>query len=355
MQTMQEGRSRLSRKPRLGAGSSKMHWTVATPFEGPWLVPSMECEAYRFTVVERRRAESDWHARTSKYSGRADWQAFCAQGREAVKTSEGGVITVLPQLAGIVGLQRKIGRFRGPVVATFFDTNVVPGVRQYVQRQAYKSIDHFVVHATPQIDLYAREFGVPQDRFSFVPLQVDYPGVPDDPIDEENPFVFATGSGDRDYATLFAAVERLGYPTKIVAGERILAGLTIPKNVEILDVPRSEIRRLMRRATVNVVPLAEHGFAAGLVTYAETLRVGRCLVATDRPGTDDYVIHGKTGLTCEVGDPQEMAEAIEGIWTDVAFREALNASATDFATNHCTDEAAGRALVEVLDRVVCQS
>jgi glycosyltransferase involved in cell wall biosynthesis len=328
------------------------HWTVAAPFAGPWLAPFVDSSRHRLTPVEPLVPETDWHSRKSAYSTPKEWRNFFEHSGRAVSQTTGGVITVFPQLAAMVALRKRTTRFDGPIVASFFDTTVVPGFRQRVHTASFRPIDHFIVHSTPQVAYYSTCFKIPIDRFSFVPLQVDYVNVPDEPLEEASPFVFATGSGCRDYKTFFSAMKRLGYPTKVVAGPRILAGLEVPSNVEILNMPRSEIRHMMRRATVNVVPLTNEGIAAGVVTFAETLRVGRCMVVTNRSETHDYVADGATGLLYREGDADDLAAKIEAIWMQPVLRDRLNHAACDFAHQHCTDPAAARALVSVLDRVV---
>ncbi|MGI9598348.1 MAG: glycosyltransferase [Acidimicrobiales bacterium] len=147
-------------------------------------------------------------------------------------------------------------------------------------------------------------------------------------------------------------MSKLGLRTLVLASDRALEGLTIPSNVEILDqISRPEIRKLVRHARVNVVPLNDQALTAGLVTIVETYRHGRSLVTTDRAGLEDYCLHGKNSLCAQLFDPKSMAEAIDQMWSDDGLRAELDDNALDFAENNCTDEAAAGHLYRILDAV----
>ena len=139
----------------------------------------------------------------------------------------------------------------------------------------------------------------------------------------------------------------------MVAGPRILAGLTPPPNVEILEgIDRSGIHRLVRQATVNVLPMTNEGLTAGLITIAEAFRHGRSLVATDRQGVDDYLQHDENALLVPVADSAALRSAIESQLEDDALRVRLDKGAAEAGRVRHTDEAAASRLVEVLDIVL---
>jgi glycosyltransferase involved in cell wall biosynthesis len=339
-----------SRKSSQRDSSGEKTWIVLTPHGGPWLTPHLSGGRHRFTIVEPPSAHRSWHQRSSKNSGGHEWNRFSRQAVSGLRAAGDGYITTFPQLPALVAQAQRLRRTPRPIVAGFFDTNVGVGFRKMVQSTAYKKVDRFIVHTTAQQTYYAEQFGLDLEKFEFIHLQVDYQEIPTDPIDEVEPFVFATGSGYRDYGTFFEAMKRLGYPARVVAGPRILAGLTVPKNVHVLDLPRGEIRRQMRKARVNVMPVTFEGIVAGTVTLAETLRVGRALVTTDRAGVSDYVTHENRGLLHKGLDVASLCEQIDRLWTDRLLGQTLDQQAAQFAQDHLTDAAAGRALLKVLDQ-----
>lgn len=332
-----------------------MDWTVAAPFiksaDRQWLAPFVG-EGHTLTIIPRVGDEVSWHDKKSPVTSRAEWMQFVRQGHRAVSTTAGGVITVFPQLASIVGAQKQLLRRKDmPVVSWFFNTATESQRRIVPARASLRSVDRFVVHSTREIEAYASQLRLEEDRFSFVALQ--YGGdVETTEIDEQDPFVFATGSGYRDYGTFFEAVGKLGYRTVVLASDHALAGTTPPPNVEIVDqMPKPEIRKTLQRARVNAVPMNLDGLTAGLVTIVEAFSHNRALVGTERPGVEDYMIDGENCLLSPHRDVNAMAESLEAMWTDSALRDRLNAGAGEFARANCTDAAAGKSLTNVLNSV----
>lgn len=333
-------------------------WAVTAPFltetKDRWISDFTETDRHAFEVIHTSGAEVSWHSKKVARTGLAEWGDFAQLANRALRhaaDNDGGVITVFPQLAAAAASRKRLRRSDTPLVAWFFNTNLDNGIRSRMARLTLPAVDRFVVHSTAEIDAYSRQLRIPSDRFEFVAAQ--YGGrIMDDPEDENEPFVFATGSGFRDYGTFFEAMRRLDIPAKVVAGPRILAGLSVPPNVEILDVSSDEIKRMMRRARVNVIPMTTEGVTAGLLTIVLTYRHGRSLVVSDRPGIDDYVHHDVDSLVVPQRDPEAMAASIEAMFVDDALRRRLNATAEQWAEANCSDHAAGASLVRVLDTVI---
>ncbi len=335
-----------------------LHWAVAAPYfqttNDQWLSSFVPGDHHRFTTIPRYGQLQNWHRRKRRATGADQWFKYIRQGHRALDSTYGGVVTVLPQLAATVAAQKRLTRRQVPLLSWFFNTELERRHRVIQARLTLQVVDKFIVHSTREIGLYSQLLALPADRFAFVPLQYGGP-VATDEIDEEDPFVFTTGSGYRDYATFFIAMEKLGYRTLVLAGPRALAGLTPPASVTILDqIPKGEIHRLVRRARVNVVPMTTSGANAGLITMVEAYRHGRALVSTMRAGVEDYVLPGVNALVHEPGDPDGLAQGIEAMWTDATLRDNLNEGARLFGETWCTDEAAGRALGFHLDSLAAQ-
>ena len=329
-----------------------LRWAVAAPFfdgrDDRWLSEFVTDDRLQFMKVRRPGTESNWHQRARAVSGVRDWTDYTRQARHALAVGADGVVTVFPQLAATVAMQKRIQRKDTPLLAWFFNTELTEGARLRSARRNLPAVDRFVVHSSREIGIYSSRLQLPHERFSFVHLQ--YGGdLAEDPEDREEPFVFATGSGYRDYATFFAAIDKLGYRTLVLPGARSLDGLTVPKSVTVLpQLSKEEIHSHVRRARVNVVPLNLGGANGGLVTMAETFRHGRAVVSTWRPGVEDYILPGVNSLAHAHADPASLAEAIEAVWTDEQLRDRLNAGALEFGSTYCTDEAAGAKLTKML-------
>jgi glycosyltransferase involved in cell wall biosynthesis len=209
------------------------------------------------------------------------------------------------------------------------------------------------VHSRAEAVRYAEWLGLPRERFRFVPLQRAWiPIVADE--EARSPFVLALGSAHRDFATLFEAVRRSRLPTLVVAARHALVGLEIPSNVELQSsLSHAECRRLAQRARVNVVSVVNEETASGQVTLVEAMRMGRAVVATRCIGSEDYVSPGANGLLVEPRSVEDLQGALERVWEDAQLRARLGQNAARYTAEHCSDEAAGLALAEVLHELEC--
>ena len=335
---------------------TKLTWVVAAPFftseRANWIVSEDPTRAHhRFEFVPNGTGVKNWHAKAKGVSSLSDWVGYRRQAHTALSRPSDGCITVFPQLAVAAGSQMRMRRDDRPLVAWFFNTTFKTKLQAKSARLALDRVNRFVVHSTAEIDAYSTALAIPADRFQFVPLQ--YGGdVSTARPPEGEPYLFATGSGFRDYGTMFEAVKKLGYRTLVLAGPRALAGLDVPANVEIIDaMPKAEIHRHVLHARANVIPMNTDGLTAGLVTIVEAFRHGRSMVGTQRSGIEDYLIDGETALLAPAFDANAMAERLEAMWTDEKLRKELDENALEFGARHCTDEAATAALEEILHAV----
>ena len=333
-----------------------MHWTIAAPFiqeanDSDWLTPFVPGKRHHFSVIPRQGVNQNWHNRASSVTDKKEWLEFWHQSKEALQTTQGGVITVFPQLAAMMGVRQRLARKHIPVVAWWFNTNAYSGIKAWLAQNSLQSIDRLIVHTRCEREFYSQWLGIPLECFEFVPLQVGE--IPVTYAEEtDNPFILATGSAYRDYPTLFEAVSRLGIKTVVVSGPRTLQGLNIPSHVETpFGLKKHEIMRLVQQARLNIVPMVPEGVTAGIVTIAEAMRLGRAVIATRRSGVEDYIKDEDTGLLVKPNSVDDLTQAIDRLWNDEELRNRLGRAAGCYAAEHFSDEAAGVALGRVLDSV----
>lgn len=336
-----------------------MHWTVAASFihnpaiDGDWLLPYVPGDRHHFTIVPHSNPLTNWHNQSSSVTSYQRWLHYLDQGKEAVKQTQGGVITVFPQLASTVGMYQRIYRKQIPIVAWLFNVGkCYPGVRRHLARVSLKNVTQFVVHTRRECDIYSQWLGLPKERFQFIPYQsADIPVLFEE--NTTNPFLVSLGSAHRDFSTLFSVIEKLKLPTVVASGKRALAGLEIPPLVKTpFGIGKQECIRLAQEARINVVPLRADKLitAAGQVTIVESMRMGRAVIASHCNGAEDYIIHGKTGLLVKPGSVQELADAIELLWNDANFRNRLGQAAKSYAAEYFSDEASGAAMGKILNQ-----
>lgn len=337
-----------------------MHWTLAAPFihnpavDGDWLIPYVPGDRHQFSIIPHSEPLANWHNKSLSVTSYRQWLKYLEQAKEAVHQTEGGIITVFPQLASAVGIHQQLARKQIPVVAWLFNVGVCyPGIRRHLAQASLKNVARFVVHSRRECEIYSRWLGFPKERFQFVPYQ-----SAEIPITfEENttdPFLVSIGSAHRDFPTLFSVVEKLKIPTVVASGKRALAGLDIPPLVKApLGIGKQECLRLSQEARINVIPLRtdELVTAAGQVTLVESMRMGRATIASRCNGAEDYIIHGETGLLVEPGSVEELSDAIELLWNDAKLRNQLGQAAQAYAAKHFSDEASGAVLGKILDEV----
>lgn len=338
-----------------------MHWTVAASFidkfeskKNTWLTPYVPGTRHQFDFVPRAEPLQKWHDRKSAMTGLKDWRLYWQQGMEAIKATQGGLITVFPQPAVVVGMQQRLLGKRIPVIAWLFNVgSCYPGIRQWLSQVSLKQIDCFVVHTRQEREMYNQWLGIPLERFEFVPYQ-----SPEIPITEEenttDPFLVALGSAHRDFSSLFQAVEKLNIPTVVASGKTALQGYSIPQNVTTpFGIKIQECRRLAQQARISIVPLLPNPLttAGGQITIVEAMRMGRAIIASRCHGAQDYIEHGKTGLLVEPRSVDDLMQAIEMLWNDSALRDRLGLAAKNYATDNFSDEAVGISLGKILDRV----
>lgn len=328
-----------------------MKWHVLTPFlqarHELWMTEHLQ--RHQFNIVPAHYLHDPLRARASL----SDWGDFVRHNARAHRESRRheGLLTAFPPLALTAAAMKTLTRRSGPLVAWTFNLGgLYGGLKQRLASQVLRSVDAFVVHSRQEVHNYSAWLDLPEDRFHYVPLgrELQDPWLEED---REQPFVLAMGSANRDWPTLLKAVQGLGYRTVIVAPARTLEGLALPPQVEVLSgLSREACRALCQRATLNVVPIANLQTASGQVALIEAMMFGRAVVATRCPGTEDIVRDGENGLLVPAGDAPALAERLQALWLDAAWRARLGAAARVHVHAHLSVAAECARMQVMLDR-----
>lgn len=336
-----------------------MHWTVIAPWmrdadPNQWFLQHLPESGHTFTIIPYP-FEHNWHRRNTKTTPLYEWKRVWDHVVEAEKNigENGGLLTLFPQRAAIAGLRKKLFGKKYPIVAWYFNIgHTYGGLKGSLSRYALSTVDKIVVPSTREIAAYREWLGLPKDRFVFSHYQC--PMFPITEKEEEsNPFVLALGSANRDFSTLFQAVEELGVRTVVVSSDQALEGLRVPSNVEVDNrLSREDCLKLAQQARINIVPLSNTETASGHVTIVQAMALRRPLIVTECPGLSDYVEDQKTVLTYRKKDSEDLKRKISTLWNDPDLRENLAGNAFAFARENCSDEAAAGQLKDVLDCVL---
>jgi glycosyltransferase involved in cell wall biosynthesis len=188
-----------------------------------------------------------------------------------------------------------------------------------------------IVYARRERDSFSRYFGIPRQRFVFIPYHTTLRRF--DPSQHTPPlptrYVFAGGDTHRDYRTLCQAVDGLDIPVVIaVLNRNLLQGLTIPSNVKVLTTDSGEFRRWILHAYINVVPLEAGTLrSAGQQTFLNAMALGTAVVVTDVEGGSDYIQNGVDGILVEAGNPSALRAALTRLLDDPALVARIQANA----------------------------
>jgi glycosyltransferase involved in cell wall biosynthesis len=220
-----------------------------------------------------------------------------------------------------------------------------------------RSADAVVCFAEAQRQRLIEQTEVEPGRVHTLLLGVDERFYYPQPTPEDG-YVLAAGRDlGRDYATFANAVRDLPVRALIVASRRNLAGLELPRNVEVrLDVSYPALRDLYAGAQAIVVPTrrAEYRYGAdcsGQTVLLDAMATGRPIVLTERPTLGEYVARGESALTVPPEDATALRAALERVLEDRALAESLGRAARRAVEERHTTRHFAERLVPVLESI----
>ena len=206
--------------------------------------------------------------------------------------------------------------------------------RRLLAASAHAAAAH-VALADWQADEFARQTGVPRDRFVTIPLGIDEryfaPRVTE--TQAVHALVLSVGKDEaRDYATLTRAVDGLDARVLLAAYPRNVAGVRLPANTTARVVGSPELRDLYARAACVVVPQRRPDYpygseGGGLTALLEAMAMAKPVVLTERPVICEYVRDGETALVVPPEDPAALRAAIERVLGDAELAASLGRAA----------------------------
>ena len=200
-----------------------------------------------------------------------------------------------------------------------------------------RHIDRIVLHSPRQVELVARELGIPAGKLVLDPYYADTDFWHPRPDVPEEPLVVAAGREHRDYATLAAACDGLPVRAFVGAGSTHSPSATTrmperwPDSFEVGTAGPAQLRDLYARASVVVVPVVESDFQAGVTVVLEAMAMGKAVVATAARGWAGVIQDGVDGLLVPPGDAAALRQALARVLDDGALRARLRQAARQAA------------------------
>lgn len=207
------------------------------------------------------------------------------------------------------------------------------------KRLLLRRVDHFLNYFRDASGL-ARVYGIDEGRCSYIPFKANLPEPSGAVRVGEGSYVLALGRSLRDFDTYFAALERVPATAGLRAaiaepdmaalrehGARFTRSLAdLPAIVERLaDSGGAAAQiRMITGAAVVVLPIVRGSLvASGISTCLNAMLYGKCVIASAGPGVSDIFTDELVVVPPE--DPAALALAIERVWRDGAYREAVAA------------------------------
>lgn len=321
--------------------------------EGRWIDDFVESSAgYRFEKYGLATDEHSWHSRGARTT-LAEWSRHFRQAHMAVTSGCEIVVASFPPLILAACIWKALLFRSTRVIGWSFNFGGASRSRaaQIVGR-LFRTASLLVTHSRAELATYARIFALPATKLRFVPLQCGtiHPAAAKSAPDR--PYLIAMGSAGRDYATLFAAVRDSDFPVLVIAKEDAVAGLDVPANVEIRSgLTLEDCWALAAEARAMALPVAQTETASGQVTFLAAMALRVPLVATQCPGTEDYLTDGSDSILIAPQDAEGLRAALERVMSDDALRERLADAAYRKWQDAYSDEAAARNLISALDAV----
>jgi glycosyltransferase involved in cell wall biosynthesis len=185
-----------------------------------------------------------------------------------------------------------------------------------------------VAYSRTQIAQWAERYGVPIERFTFLPYTIDtgfYTPVPAPAV--ERPYVLSVGRDmGRNFKTLVDAMDGLGLDLRLVTLPHLLGG--IPRDRPWIDVRQrvsyAELFELYAGAQLAVVPLKGGlTYPSGVRGLLEAMALGCPAISTRTAVLEEYARDGDGVAYVEADDVAGMREAIRRLSGDPGARAAM--------------------------------
>ena len=195
-------------------------------------------------------------------------------------------------------------------------------------RWAYESVDRLYCLSENQVPVLVDLLDLPGDRIRFIPFGVDTEFFTPDPARENGSVLVVGRDRGRDWPTTFEALDGIGMPVKVCCRLSDLSGYDIPLGTEVLGyVSRDQYRRLLAEAVVVVVASKPVVYPSGQSVLLEAMAMGKAVVVTETTALSGYVDDGRTALSVEPGNADDLRCRVLEAAADPALRLRLGTAA----------------------------
>lgn|GEM_PF-3637929 len=287
---------------------------------------------------------------------------FLASGKfDSIVTTRGGKgITFFIFLRAIFSSKRKkiiLLEFFRPTPLSKLYKIIWPFWAKYIYGASLRrSVTKIHVLTDGEIEKYKDLFGVPKERFCFIPwpLHFDEQKSSDSPKSNDNDskqvkisnYVMASGRANVDWETIFEVAEKSDWPFLAVCNSLNLERVNkLNKNnraIVLHDISLEEHGKYVKGATVYALCLSETNTGVGHIRLMNTIEHGVPVVASDVTGLEGYAVDGINSVLVPPGDVTAFKKAIDILMNNAELRNQLVISARSFQqdrtfTNYLTE------------------
>jgi len=212
-------------------------------------------------------------------------------------------------------------------IYTLRKSTVVNFCRRLYFRVVLSMTDGVICHSRLEVSRYASIFGLKEAQFDSVPfaLNVQLPAGLDT---RGKGYVLSAGRAERDYGLLSEAWTELPQNLHIVCDtEAPLRSVKALPNITLLrrcfDV---DYMREITGADFVVVPLKDKELSAGQMVLLQSMAVGKAVIISRTPTTEEYGEHRKTLYFVEHGSAAAIREAVRELAADPDLRASIGAA-----------------------------
>lgn len=204
-------------------------------------------------------------------------------------------------------------------------------------------------NSSPEVKTMAARYGLPEDRFEFVPMHTNIT----DPqwTEHSEGYLFSAGRTLRDYPALIESVRDLTVPVKIVCGTADLNDIDLPPHVELhREIDRAAYLRLLKGCSMVLLPLLPTERSTGQVVMFEAMALGKPVITSRAPGTVDVIRDGENGRLLTCGDVEGFRAALHDWLAHPEQAETCARQALQDILDHYTVEKHGQRKLDSVKR-----
>ena len=164
--------------------------------------------------------------------------------------------------------------------------------------------------------------------------------------------IVTAGRSGRDYATLAKAIEGLPCRLRIICDwERPTQGLASEQITIVRGCFRADYLVELAQARLVVIPLSQRNVSAGQMVLLQAFALGKPVIITDTPTTQEYVVDGTDAVFTDFGDVADLRQKIVRLLGDPVRCTALGARAATSYDERFSTEAYVRRLSTLLREI----